>query len=655
MSLRQLHEARERDAVERMKLESEFVSVTAERDKAIRESGNRTGEVLQLRAEVEAVKAERDGLKARNDIQVGQLRHIDGEISPLMSEVSALESELDAVKAERDNYKSMLEEEVAAGSEYLERAEAMGCPKDGNINDAYAWALAELAALSAEVEAVKAERDGLKADIAAIFDLAAQDDADTPLEAVRKLKEYTDTIEWREAHTESANKSLLAELAALRQPVDPDAWKTDLVVAWLKFREAGRQIILVDNTQAMGALGSLSAIDAARAAQWLASYAAAHGCPAQHAVIDVPAGVPSVDELADDGDQQPENNCPVCDGTGHVADTEDGPVIADCPVCDQTLPFYSFINGFPVCPQCGFSDAPVPTPAPTDEQVEAPEKRDAVPVKVRFSCTAKELANVMRGRVRFEDCAQEAMDYLTSHAVIDAPAGVPSVDELVTIGTAAWHKAGGSDPAFMPVPDPGDYAYATAIRDAVLAGVAGEEDYCKMSEGLVKALSDYGLLVTQNRKYEYSLRPINAAPTPPPTAEQVEALARVLREGVTCPVCSGHTNDDDRGCCCERTLARAAYAHIGRVPLGAELDVTGTELWSKRVELAKRAVPVAQDWDDLADWLRSRIRPTFECGECAKVKAERDAFCRSWDDCRNRLCVIRNLCDQAALNEGSES
>lgn len=44
-----------------------------------------------------------------------------------------------------------------------------------------------------------------------------------------------------------------------------------------------------------------------------------------------------------------------------------------------------------------------------------------------------------------------------------------------------------------------------------------------------------------------------------PTPAQVDALARVLDEGVVCPVCIGHTNDDDRGCCCGRALARAVY------------------------------------------------------------------------------------------------
>lgn len=63
---------------------AEFAAVSHERDAA--------------RAELAAVKAERDGLQKRNNIQAGQLRHIDGEISPLMSEVARLKQELTALR-----------------------------------------------------------------------------------------------------------------------------------------------------------------------------------------------------------------------------------------------------------------------------------------------------------------------------------------------------------------------------------------------------------------------------------------------------------------------------------------------------------------------------------------------------------------------------
>lgn len=79
-----------------------------------------------------------------------------------------------------------------------------------------------------------------------------------------------------------------------------------------------------------------------------------------------------------------------------------------------------------------------------------------------------------------------------------------------------------------------------------------------------------------------------------------------------------------------------------RQPTGWELDVTPNEAMRAYCETYHEGAQ--KDWQAVLDLCRSRIRPTFECAECAKVKAERDAFCRSWDDCRNRLCVIRNLC-----------
>jgi len=262
MTLRQLHEARERDAVERMTMESEFVSVTAERDKA--------------RAEVEAVKAERDGLKARNDIQAGQLRHIDGEISPLMSEVAALESELAAVKAERDH-------------------------KDAGWNGA--------------------------------------------------IKE------WERCQGE-VNR-LKTELAALQQPVDPDAWKTPLeLMTDNEFRTEFRGHAYDFGIWQFDPNGYRSSIaytaeDAARAAQWLASYAAAHGCPVglSAPVIDVLTGALSV------AGEKPKLR------------TDRG---GGCLYCAKPIPSEAV-----TCPHCGWdgeypiTKTPVlPTPIPTPDQVE---------------------------------------------------------------------------------------------------------------------------------------------------------------------------------------------------------------------------------------------------------------------------------------------
>lgn len=201
--------------------------------------------------------------------------------------------------------------------------------------------------------------------------------------------------------------------------------------------------------------------------------------------------------------------------------------------------------------------------------------------------------------------------YRAELAALRQPVDVPSVEECSKLAQASLRDAQLSGLGN------GEQIYVVArdVRDAVLAGVG-------------------------------------AQPTATPTDAQVEALARVLDTAYEIEA-GGHTMwrdqspyHQDRRC----AQARAAYAHIGRVPVGWELNVTADV-----IEVIARSSSRQTRAKEILDLCRSRIKPIYECKECAKVKAERDAFCRSWDDCRNRLCVIRNLCDQAALNEGSES
>lgn len=77
--------------------------------------------------------------------------------------------------------------------------------------------LADKAFYVREFAAVSQERDGLKAEIAAIIEATEQDGCDTALEAVKQLREHTDTIEWREAYSDDAFKAMNTELAALRE------------------------------------------------------------------------------------------------------------------------------------------------------------------------------------------------------------------------------------------------------------------------------------------------------------------------------------------------------------------------------------------------------------------------------------------------------
>lgn len=77
--------------------------------------------------------------------------------------------------------------------------------------------LADKAFYVREFAAVSAERDALKAEIKTIIEATEQDGCDTALEAVKQLRDYTDTIEWREAYSDDAFEALNAELAALRE------------------------------------------------------------------------------------------------------------------------------------------------------------------------------------------------------------------------------------------------------------------------------------------------------------------------------------------------------------------------------------------------------------------------------------------------------
>lgn len=100
MSLRQLHELRERERAERNILERELKDMKADRDALRADLAAAEIELADKSfyvREFAAVSAERDALKKRNDIQAEQLIRIDSEISPLMSEVAELKAERDAI------------------------------------------------------------------------------------------------------------------------------------------------------------------------------------------------------------------------------------------------------------------------------------------------------------------------------------------------------------------------------------------------------------------------------------------------------------------------------------------------------------------------------------------------------------------------------
>lgn len=96
------------------------------------------------------------------------------------------------------------------------------------------------------------------------------------------------------------------QLTALRQPVDPDAWKTPLVMGFpdavssTKFaaRDDGFDIDVSHGREHSLGVKHDNPADAARAAQWLASYATAHGCSVDgEEITPATEQLPTIDEF----------------------------------------------------------------------------------------------------------------------------------------------------------------------------------------------------------------------------------------------------------------------------------------------------------------------------------------------------------------------
>jgi len=123
---------------------------------------------------------------------------------------------------------------------------------------------------------------------------------------------------------------------------------------------------------------------------------------------------------------------------------------------------------------------------------------------------------------------------------------------------------------------------------------------------------------------QYKRNPANDGFVNMPTDAQVEALARVLRDAHW--EHHGLSKQDDAAPGFYSACARAAYDHIGRVPVGWEFDVTAEELAAKMWGFF--------DAEDMAskilDHCRSRIKPIYECKECANKEAEIDRV-RNWN------------------------
>lgn len=101
-------------------------------------------------------------------------------------------------------------------------------------------------------------------------------------------------------------------------------------------------------------------------------------------------------------------------------------------------------------------------------RIQQPETR---PVKVRFDVTAEDIrvALACTKRGEFVSLEQWYLDYLSDHAVLEVPPGVPSVEKLVKI----YEQSSGYPPENKRFPLRA--AGVAAIRDAVLDGIQRRE------------------------------------------------------------------------------------------------------------------------------------------------------------------------------------
>lgn len=216
------------------------------------------------------------------------------------------------------------------------------------------------------------------------------------------------------------------------------------------------------------------------------------------------------------------------------------------------------------------------------ERYNALRQRDTVPAKVRWGVTAANVYNTFQieraaGRVKF--WSEWVMDYLAAHAVIDVPAGVPSVEELDAIADEAYSAAAKQSSSAKVR----QTAMLTAIRDEVLRGMGhhGAHTYQELHSMLqdvvsVLDLSELALekhgphgsapvemvrevLARKDKEIALLKRGFVDAAPPVWTDEQIEALARVLEASAD----MGFDADGDGLYADWDAQARAAFAHIG--------------------------------------------------------------------------------------------
>ena len=430
---------RERDAL-KARVEAPLLAEIAEHRRHV---GIVMSRESATRAELKAMKAERDGLQKRNDTQAGQLKHIDGEISPLMSEVSRLKAELEALKAHSESLTNALIEakrqrdELACkliaknpsepvyggwhfedGYKIVPNCELSGntgeLPSEPSRNTGELPALDEIDTLKARVAELE---EGLiaRTNTRLMDELAALRAELEAVKAERDDKDHKMTAYLLGAHAMHAERdSLKDELAALRQPVDAVRPKHLAEEFCKRFKDG------LANCGAFSGMGNWDSVSFKAKQAWIpvmdecleyfglkaASYAQAHGCP-----VSLPKTI-----------EQMHANLTEADHKAFQAE--------------------KWVT--------------LPAPETRKAKVRLPDVEDVNGhlIKHNFSTTT----HIEMG---------EALRFAAENASIDVSAGVPSVEDLFETGEQAYRAVSG----YKTYEKDGERARITAIRDAVLASL----------------------------------------------------------------------------------------------------------------------------------------------------------------------------------------
>jgi len=244
-------------------------------------------------------------------------------------------------------------------------------------------------------------------------------------------------------------------------------------------------------------------------------------------------------------------------------------------------------------------------------------------------------------------------DALRERASVPVPAGVPEVKVLREIGINAYlmHEQAKRENAGCIV-GPMEAA-ATAIRDAVLAGVAGVP--IDQVEALARVFRDEHAKVMGTDALSYGLTVfcayarvaiahLNTRPEGLPTAKSLGAIGREKYADLNRRTPEHY--DEYHFEYVAKAILTALRPWL-RDPVGCDLDVRAIDM--ANIMHTASVGAVSETWKDTAaqrilDLCRSRQKPVYECKECAKAEAE----CRQWRNANDEL-VRRATAARAAL------